>query len=115
QLSKPSALPQRPNLRPGRYSTRAAAPGQVTCSKSLRLAKNVEIEIFALRQSWKHTAVEHLVDDGSRYSPEEFLAHLRIVVQHLYQFLLHRCFRLAFVLPQLLARRHLIFLDDFVG
>jgi hypothetical protein len=67
------------------------------------------------RPSWNHPALEHLVGDGSRNSIDKLGAHLWITAQFLDDFLLHRRLRLVFLLPQLLACRLLIFLDDLLG
>src|SRR5206468_4792286 len=61
-----------------------------------------------------HSAVEHLVHDRSGDLVEELLSHLWIAFEEAEDALLLRTRRLAAVLPQLLARRRLIFLNHLV-
>src|SRR5262249_36770201 len=73
-----------------------------------------------LLASGNHPALEHLVRDGRGDLVDEFGAHLRVVLQHLDRLLLARRFRLAAsavasVLPELIAGRALVFLDDPAG
>src|SRR5262245_20560272 len=73
----------------------------------------------ARRSSWNHPAFEHLVCDGGCHFVDEFLAQLWIAVKNFQRFLLLWRSRLVLFLtlliPQLLARRLLILLDDFLS
>src|SRR5271166_28473 len=68
-----------------------------------------------LRQSWNHSAFKQFVGDGRRYPVYEHASHLGIAAQKIYGFLFSLRFWLPSLLPQLLAGRILIFLDDLVG
>jgi hypothetical protein len=72
------------------------------------------IEVLSLTASWDH-ALKHLIGDRRNDSVDEGRAHLWIAAQMLYGLLFTRSMRLAPFLPQLLARRILVFLDDLVG
>src|ERR1019366_5316698 len=61
-----------------------------------------------------HSAREHLVHHRTGDLVEEHLPHLRIALQKSDDLLLLRRRRLAPILPQLLAGRGLVFLDDLV-
>src|SRR5207248_11071895 len=67
--------------------------------------------------SWNHSALKQLVGDRSSNLVDENGPHLRIALKKCDDFLFFGARRsvLAFLHPQLLARRALIFLDDFVG
>src|SRR5271167_87935 len=104
---KPSAIP-------------IAAPQAAAASLKLIFCPPIDYRCqlpirFSPLRSWDHAAFEQLVGDRRRYSIDEHRAHLWIVTQKIYGFLLPLRFRLFSFLPQLLARRILIFLDDFVG
>src|SRR5208337_3889780 len=73
------------------------------------------IEAAALQHSWNHAAFEHFVGDGSRNFVDERNAHLWVLLQELDGSLLLLPLWLALFLPQLLAGRTLVLLDDFVG
>ena len=78
-------------------------------------ATSYRIEAAALRHLWNHAAFEHFVGDGSRYFVDERNAHLWVAPQESDGSLLHLPLWLALFLPQLLAGRILVPLDDFVG
>src|SRR5580700_3138780 len=66
-------------------------------------------------RSRDHAAFKHLVSDRRRYSIDEHGAHLWIVTQKIYGFLFPLRLWLPPLLPQLLARGILVFLDDLVS
>src|SRR6516162_9244277 len=80
----------------------------------MRRPTSIQIDAPHVRGSWDHPAFEHLVGDRSGDLVDEGGPHLRVGTQHLDRFLFLLRLRLALPLPELLARRLLVLLDDLV-